>query len=132
MHYKISYVFLFVLLSSTSSLKIQDCSNKTTIKTICKLVETYEMSLAPEPSPLLLDLDISILDIVDLDWTAKTMKLFIELWSFWKDPRITITDYSDEKEKGLILLHFESTKKALLHLTFIFLIFSFTIFMHHF
>ena len=101
MHYKISYVFLFVLLSSTSSLKIQDCSNKTTVKTICKLVETYEMSLAPGP-PFVIDLHISILDIVDLDWTAKTMTIFIELWTFWNDPRVTITDYSEEKEEGLI------------------------------
>ena len=109
MYYRISSFLIFALLSSISSLKIQDCSNKTTIKTICKLVETYEMSLAPKPSPFLLDLNISILDIVDLEWTEKTMKLFIELWSFWKDPRITITDYSEEKEQGLIF-YFKTTK----------------------
>ena len=101
MHYNILYFFLFVHLSSTLSLKIQDCSNKTTVKTICKLVETYEMSLAPGP-PFVIDLHISILDIVDLDWTAKTMTLFIELWTFWNDPRVTITDYSEEIDKGLI------------------------------
>ena len=83
-------------------MKIQDCSNKTKIKTICKLVETYDMSYAPQPTPCAVDVNIKILDIVDLDWTAKTMTLFIELWTFWKDSRITITDYSDEKEEGLV------------------------------
>ena len=105
MYYKISYVILFTLLPLTSSFEIQDCSNKTTIKTVCKLDENYEMSLPPpEPSGggHVIDLHMSILDIVDLDWTAKTMTLFIELWSFWKDPRVTITDYSEEKEEGLI------------------------------
>ena len=106
MYYKVSYVILFTLLPLTSSLEIQDCSNKTTIKTICKLVANYEMSIPPPP-PFVIDLHISILDIVDLDWTAKTMTLFIELWTFWKDPRVTITDYSKEKDEGLIF-YFES------------------------
>ena len=102
MIYEILYVFLFLSFSSISSLKIQDCQNKTKIKTICKLVETYDMSNPPEPIPCIVDVHIKILDIVDLDWTAKTMTLFIELWTFWRDPRITITDYSEEKEKGLV------------------------------
>ena len=102
MHYKISYIYLFALLSLISSFKIQDCRNKTTIKTVCKLVENYEVGLPSEDRITLMNLKIFILDIVDLDWTAKTMTIFIELWSFWKDPRITITDYSEEKEKGLI------------------------------
>ena len=124
MYYKISCVILFELLASISSLKIQDCKNKTRVKTICKLWEIYDMSITPEPEHLTIEMNIKILDIVDFDWTSKTMTLFIELWTFWKDPRITITDYSDEKEKGLILFHFESTK------TLCYIKLSFSLFIH--
>ena len=49
---------------------------------------------------------------MDFDWTAKTMTLFIELWMWWKDPRITITNFSEGKEKGLILYFQVEAPKA--------------------
>ena len=99
MWYNISHVYLFVLISSVSSLKIEDCGNRTTkIKTVCKLIETYEMDYPPQPLPAKLDVNIVILDIVDLDWTANTVSLYIQLWAFWKDPRITISNYVDSEE----------------------------------
>ena len=104
-------MFLFALISPISSLIIRDCSNKTDIETVCKLVKTYKTSYPPEPYPFILNVNIKILDIVDLDWTTKTMTLFIELWTFWKDPRITITVNSDENNDGLIL-HFESSSQC--------------------
>ena len=39
---------------------------------------------------------IDIHDIVDLDWTENTITLFIQLWTFWDDPRLTIADYVDD------------------------------------
>ena len=100
MYCKISYVFLVVLISPISSLIIRDCSNSTNIQTVCKLVKTYKTSYPPEPYPFILNVNINILDIVELDWTTKTMTLFIELWTWWKDPRITITDNYVEKNEG--------------------------------
>ena len=101
---KISYALLVAVLSSISSLKIENCSNKTSnIKTICKLVDVYEMDYPPEPYPFTLDMKIDIHDIVDLDWTENTITLFIQLWTFWDDPRLTIADYVDDimKETSL-------------------------------
>ena len=102
MYYTISYVFLFAFISSITSLNIQDCSNSTNTEAVCKLVETYKKSFPPEPYPLIINVKINIKDIVDFDWTAKTMTLFLELWSWWKDPRITITGDSEKKEKRFI------------------------------
>ena len=103
MYFKISYVSLVALILPISSLIIRDCSNATNIQTVCKLVKTYTKSYPPEPYPFILNVNINILDIVELDWTEHTMTLFIELWTWWKDPRITITDNSDENKEGLIL-----------------------------
>ena len=103
MWYKIAHVLLIALISSVSSLTIEDCGNKTTkIKTVCKLIETYEMDYPPQPLPSTLEVDIVIIDIVDLDWTSNTVSSFIQLWAFWKDPRITISNYVSEeiKEEG--------------------------------
>ena len=112
MYFKISLVFLFMHVSSITSSDIQDCSEKTNIKTVCKLVKTYKKSNPPKPLPFTVNTSINILDIMDFDWTAKTMTLFIELWMWWKDPRITITNFSEGKEKGLILYFQVEAPKA--------------------
>ena len=98
MFYQTLCVLAFALLPSYLSLGLQDCSiNKTTkIKTVCKLIENYEIDYPPQPLPIIIDLNINILDIIDLDWTTNTITLFIQLWTFWKDPRITITNYIAE------------------------------------
>ena len=93
------FLYLLFIVHSVYSLEIKECSNEVTkIKTVCKKVENYEMDEPPQPHPNAIDLEINILDIVDLDWTANTITLFIQLWTFWKDPRVTITDYIDEDE----------------------------------
>ena len=119
MYFKISYAFLFMLISSIRSSNIRDCSEKTNTATVCKLVKTYKKSSPPDPYPLTVNTSINILDIMDFDWTAKTMTLFIELWMWWRDPRITITDYSEGKEEGLILYFQLEAPKAFFYLTFI-------------
>ena len=109
MFYKLlNSLFIIIIISSTAlSLELNRCSNKTEkIKTVCRLIDNYEIDEPSTPFPITIELDINILDIVDLDWTANTITLFIQLWTFWKDSRLTINDYIDTdetKEKGLVL-----------------------------
>ena len=99
MFYKISSVIIIVLMPSYLSFEIDKCSNTSTqTRTVCKLFENYDIDYPSPPLPATIDVNIVILDIVDLDWTANTISLFIQLWTFWKDPRVTITDYIDEDE----------------------------------
>ena len=104
MFFKISSVIIIALIPSYLSFNIDKCSNTTIqTRTVCKLIDNYDMDYPPPPLPAAIEVNIIILDIVDLDWTAKTISLFIELWTFWKDPRITISNHvvaEEIKEAG--------------------------------
>ena len=108
MFYKISSVIIIAFIPSYFSFDIDKCSNiSTQTRTVCKLFENYDMDYPPPPLPATIDVNIIILDIVDLDWTANTISIFIQLWTFWKDPRITISNHvvaEEIKEAGLIFI----------------------------
>ena len=79
------------------------------------------MDYPPQPLPATLQVDIVILDIVDLDWTTNTVSSFIQLWAFWKDPRITISNYVSEEIKEAGLIFSFSEHKRCITFTFSFL-----------
>ena len=51
-----------------------------------------------KPDPITVEVEIDILDIVLIDWHENTFTLFIRLWSFWRDTRLTINNVTEEDD----------------------------------
>ena len=86
------FLLLFIIFIPIAKSKIQQCTNTTTdIMDVCTLSKIYDPATPSEPWPQYIEIHINILDIVDIDWTSKTVTQIIQLWSLWNDTRISLT-----------------------------------------
>ena len=78
-------IFLFDCITVASSIglcKHQDLG-------LCSLSDNYDKSYPPDPRPMYLNQTITLFDIVEFDQDARTVTLFMQIYLFWNDTRIT-------------------------------------------
>ena len=63
---------------------------------LCKIKASYDKTFPPNP-PMFLHQSITLYEIVDFDSEQQTVTVFLQLFTWWNDTRLTLTS-SDPKE----------------------------------
>ena len=91
------YLFcLLLFVAGMAKANLNLCKNEDTFG-LCSLTDKYDKSYPPDPRPIYLNQTITIFDIVDFNQDDRTVTLFLQLYIFWNDTRLT-NKYSDPSE----------------------------------
>ena len=86
---------LFISFSNGEFL-VKPCNENHIGLRLCKINATYEKTFPPNP-PMYLDQSVKLWDILDFNPEEQTVTVFLQLFTWWNDTRLTLTS-SDSNE----------------------------------
>jgi hypothetical protein len=85
----------FISFSNGESL-VKPCNENHIGLSLCKINATYDKTFPPNP-PMYLHQSVKLWDILDFNTEEQTVTVFLQLFTWWNDTRLTLTS-SDSNE----------------------------------